>query len=334
VDASCKWNHEALYANRLIWLIIGAMTLVFIVAGWNLNIYLDLRSAWKAALAIVCCLAISWIYRWLRPDPWIAFGARALAQLAIILSLGVLLSYVAAATSLPYRDGDFHWIDQWLGLDSVSYLRFLNERPQLYRVISLCYASIRLQTVLVVGALVAASQFGRLQTYVIAVALALAVTLAVFILLPAGNIYSGLNISPADFPNLSLAAAFDHVVPLAAARNHTGYTINFDALAGLISFPSFHTASAVMFSWALFPLRKLRWWVVALNVLMVAGTPVDGGHYFIDLAGGVVVAWIAVLLAGRLQTACRAVVCSNVGCSDMRLGATGQSAAREEQMSS
>jgi len=248
VDVSCKCNNDTLWSNRLIWLIIGGMAMVFFVAGWSLGISLDLRSAWKAILAIVCCLAISWFYRWLRPDPWIAFGARALAQLAIILSLGVLLSYVAAATSFPYRDGDFHAIDQWFGLDSVSYHRFLNERPQLHRVISISYASIRLQTVLVVGALVAASKFERLQTYVIAVAVALVMTLAVFILLPAGNIYSGLNISPSDFPNLSLAGAFDHVAPLAAARNHTGYIIDFDALAGLISFPSFHTASAIMFS--------------------------------------------------------------------------------------
>jgi hypothetical protein len=299
------------WSNRLIWLIIGTMTLVFIVASWDLGIYLDLRSAWKAALAIVCSLAISWIYRWLRPDPWISFGARSLAQLAIILSLGVLLSYVAAATSLPYRDGEFHAIDQWLGLDSAGYLGFLNERPRLYRVISISYASIRLQTVLVVGALVAASKFERLQTYVIAVAVALVMTLAVFIVLPAGNIYSGLNISPADFPNLSLAGAFDHVAPLAAARNHTGYVIDFDALAGLISFPSFHTASAIMFAWAVFPLRKLWWWVFALNVLMVAGTPVDGGHYFADLGGGAAVAWAAVVLARRLQTACRAKDCLN-----------------------
>ncbi len=323
MDVFCKLNNETLWSNRLIWLIIGAMTVVFVVAGWNLEIYLDLRSAWKAMLAIACCLAISWIYRWLRPDRWIAFGARALAQLAIILSLGVLLSYVAAATGFPYRDSDFHAIDQWLGLDSVNYLRFLNERPQLYRVISISYASIRLQTVLVVGALVAASRFERLQTYVIAVAVALAMTLAVFILLPAGNIYSGLNISPADFPNLSLGA-LDHVAPLAAARNRTGYIIDFDALAGLISFPSFHTASAIMFSWAVFPLRRLRWWVVALNVLMVAGTPVDGGHYFVDLAGGVAVAWVAVVLAGRLQTACRAI-----GCPEARLSAAEHGAARE-----
>lgn len=308
--AYCAWNNEGVCANRLIWLIIGAMIVVFTIGGWCLGICLDLRSAWKAILAIVCCLAISWFYRWLRPDPWIAFGARALAQLAIILSLGVLLTYVAAATNFPYRDGDFHAIDQWLGLDSVTYLRFFNERPHLYRVIAASYASIRLQTVLVVGALVAASKFERLQTYVIAVAAALAITLAAFIVLPAGNIYTGLNISPTNFPNLSLSGAFDHVAPLAAARNHTGYTIDFGALAGLISFPSFHTASAVMFSWAVFPLRKLRSWVFALNVLMVAGTPVDGGHYFIDLAGGLATACIAVFSAVWLQRACGLVVCS------------------------
>jgi membrane-associated phospholipid phosphatase len=303
VGAPSAWSNELSRADRLIWLIIGSMTAVFAVVSWRTGICLDIRSTWQADLAVAGCLAISWFYRRIRPDPWIAMGARTIAQLAIILTLGVLLSYVAAAPAFPYRDADFHSIDQRLGLDSLAYLHFLDARPLLHGVIGMAYASIRLQTVLVVCALVAASDFGRLQRYVIAVAVALVMTLTVFVFLPAGNIYTGLDISPKDFPNLSLPGVFDHVAPLAAARNGASYTIDFNALAGLISFPSFHTASAIMFSWALFSLPKLRWGVLALNVLMVAGTPIDGGHYFIDLAGGAAVAWLAILCAAWLQRA-------------------------------
>jgi hypothetical protein len=277
------------------------MAVIFAVASWSTGIRPDFHSARAASLAIACCLAISWFYRRFRPDPWIALGAETIAQLAIILTLGVLLSYVAAAPAFPYRDSAFHAIDQWLGLDSIAYLRFFNERPLVYRVIALAYGSIRLQTLLVVGALIAASEFERLQKYVIAVAVALAITLTVFVFLPAGNIYTGLDISPKDFPNLSFSGVFDHVAPLAAARGGAAFIIDFNALAGLISFPSFHTASAIMFSWAVIPMHRLRWCVFVLNILMVAGTPVDGGHYFIDLVGGAIVAGAAILCAGLLQ---------------------------------
>lgn len=303
MGASSHWNNELIRTNRLIWSIVGAMAVVFAVASWRTGIRPDFHSARAASLAIACCLAISWFYRWFRPDPWIALGAETMAQLAIILTLGVLLSYVAAAPAFPYRDSAFHAIDQWLGFDSIGYLRFFNERPLAYRVTALAYGSMRLQTVLVVGALIAASEFERLQRYVIAVAVALAITLTVFVFLPAGNIYTGLNILQKDFPNLSFPGVFDHVAPLAAARGGVRFFIDFNALAGLISFPSFHTASAIMFSWAVIPLHRLRWCVFALNVLMVAATPVDGGHYFIDLVGGAIVAWIAILCAGLLQRA-------------------------------
>jgi len=56
-----------------------------------------------------------------------------------------------------------------------------------------------------------------------------------------------------------------------------------------------------MFSWAVIPMHRLRWCVFVLNILMVAGTPVDGGHYFIDLVGGAIVAGAAILCAGLLQ---------------------------------
>ena len=52
---------------------------------------------------------------------------------------------------------------------------------------------------------------------------------------------------------------------------------------GLISFPSFHTAGALMTTWAL---RRSRIWVTLLGVLntgLIAATVLLGAHYVIDL---------------------------------------------------
>jgi membrane-associated phospholipid phosphatase len=67
-------------------------------------------------------------------------------------------------------------------------------------------------------------------------------------------------------------------------------------LTGIVSFPSFHAASAVLYLWALWPVRYLGGIAAALNLLMIAATPVIGAHYIIDVFGGVALAAISILL--------------------------------------
>src|SRR5262249_48360851 len=71
-------------------------------------------------------------------------------------------------------------------------------------------------------------------------------------------------------------------------------SIPLDNLEGLITFPSFHTAGAIMFIWALRKVPYVRRPALALNAALLAATLIDGTHYFIDLVGGAVVAFAAI----------------------------------------
>ena len=53
-------------------------------------------------------------------------------------------------------------------------------------------------------------------------------------------------------------------------------SIPLDNLEGLITFPSFHTAGAIMFIWALRKVPYVRWPAIALNAALIASTPIDG----------------------------------------------------------
>ena len=63
---------------------------------------------------------------------------------------------------------------------------------------------------------------------------------------------------------------------------------------GLTAFPSFHTIMALLFAFA-FRGTFLRWPAFALGALTIFATPVMGGHYFVDLLGGVAVFAITAL---------------------------------------
>ena len=47
--------------------------------------------------------------------------------------------------------------------------------------------------------------------------------------------------------------------------------------------------------WALWPVRGFGVLAVAMNVLMIAATPVIGAHYVIDVIGGVLLAALCII---------------------------------------
>ena len=75
-------------------------------------------------------------------------------------------------------------------------------------------------------------------------------------------------------------------------------------ITGIVSFPSFHAASAVLYIWALSPVRYVGGAAVILNLLMMASTPVISTSCMIDVFGGVALAVIGIWLAKYLPTWC------------------------------
>jgi membrane-associated phospholipid phosphatase len=63
---------------------------------------------------------------------------------------------------------------------------------------------------------------------------------------------------------------------------------------GLISFPSYHAATALLYIWAAWRTPVLKWIVLLLNIAMLLATPLHGSHYFVDVIAGAVVAFITI----------------------------------------
>jgi membrane-associated phospholipid phosphatase len=280
--------------SRAIWAIAAALFVAVCFSYWIAHLSYDFLSGLKASVAIAGCVAISVCYRRWRPDPWISNGAECTAQIAVIMTLGVLISYPLAALSFPYRDAELHAIDRALGLDWRAYLGFFSSHPLFSAACKLAYCSMRCQYLLVIVALVATSNFRRLQRYIIATTLALTVTLIIFAFVPAVGSYVFLNIEANDYVSLMPSVTSEQARHLQAMRTAADFLIAADKLEGLISFPSFHTVCGLLFTWAVWPVKPLRWWIAGLNAMMIAAVPIEGAHYFVDAIGGAVVAACAV----------------------------------------
>jgi membrane-associated phospholipid phosphatase len=148
----------------------------------------------------------------------------------------------------------------------------------------------------VFGLLFFARQTDRIYRFVAAHGLALIITVFVFFFFPARAAFAHYLPSESYVPVNALS--YGHVI--SALRGGSLQTIDFTKLDGIITFPSFHAAMAVVFAWAAWPVWWARIPMVVANVLMwLAAVPI-GGHYAIDLLGGSVISIIAIVAVDRI----------------------------------
>jgi hypothetical protein len=238
-----------------------------------------------------------------RRDPQVIFVLGSTAQIVLVTVVMSPLTYVAAATDLPLRDAELLALDRALGLDWAAYVALVNEHPALSVWLDYGYSMIRWPLFAIPVVLTAARRYGRLQDFTLAFALALMATTIVSALVPAIGVYQQIGLDPAALAHINPQAYLDQVRDLEPVRTGALRQIDLFGLAGIVTFPSFHAASAVLYAWALWPVRWIRPIALAANAAMLASTPIAGGHYFCDLLAGVAVALVAIVVAVRLGRA-------------------------------
>lgn len=239
-----------------------------------------------------------------RRDPQVVFVLGSTAQIALVTLAMAPLTYVAAAANFPMQDENLLAIDRALGLDWLAYVSYVNERPLLATWLNFGYGMIQWPIFLIPVILAAAHRYCRIQEFTLAFALALIVTTIISTFVPAIGVFQQLGLDPVAFKNLHPQAYLDQFRDLPQVRDGTLRELELFALAGVVTFPSFHAASAVLFAWAFWPVRWMRPVAVLANGAMLVSTPVDGGHYFVDVFAGIAVAALAIVAAcwvsGRL----------------------------------
>ena len=150
----------------------------------------------------------------------------------------------------------------------------------------------------------------RLQEFTFAFAIALIVTTAISALVPAIGVFQQIGVDPAAFVNIEPGAYLAQMRDLGPVREGILRELDLLNLAGIVTFPSFHACSAVLYVWALWSVWWMRPFALLANGAMLASTPVDGGHYFIDVFAGIAVAVLAIWVARAVSRRIREPVVS------------------------
>ncbi len=143
-------------------------------------------------------------------------------------------------------------------------------------------------------------RYRALQVSTIALLLTLIVTYGIAWVLPALGTYEFYGIDPTLHPNIAVRVASLHVPEIMGMRDGSILNISRLAPTGLITFPSFHAANAVLLAWALWHIPYLRYPGLILNGLMLLATPLHGSHFLVDVLAGALNAALAIAAASIL----------------------------------
>jgi membrane-associated phospholipid phosphatase len=283
--------------TRLLWCGTALVTLTALIGSAAAGLSVDFKSNPALLLLAGAYAAITFFYRRIRFDERLSQALIVVAQLLLIMLFGLVCSYAAAVTAMPYRDAELLAIDQWLGFDRSSYVRVFTDSPWKIHLSNFVYLSMLSQLALTCFLLIITNRMEQLQRFVAGYGIALVSTIAVFIFVPAVGAFVYFDLTPAQYASLPIDV-YTPARTLDAVRSGVLKIVRLDNFEGLIAFPSFHTAAAILYAWALWPIKSVRWPIAVLNLAIISTTPVCGAHYAIDVIAGAAVALGSIAVSG------------------------------------
>jgi hypothetical protein len=206
--------------------------------------------------------------------------------------LGAVLTYLAVYGRQSLYDAEFIGMDRALGFAWPAWRDYVHARPLLDRVLGYAYDSLLMQIAFSVLCFAHLGQRQRNSELFWCVVIALLFTAAGSGLYPA--------VGALAYFDIDLARAV-HLVDLNRLRLGGQEIFSVPAMQGIVTWPSYHAALAVLFAYVHrgYFLRFVA--MAALNVVMLVSTLTYGGHYLVDVLGGIAAAALAIAIVRSMQ---------------------------------
>jgi membrane-associated phospholipid phosphatase len=216
---------------------------------------------------------------------------RTVLALVLFTNAASVLSYILTGIlPLPRWDGALATADRALGLNWLDMCQWFVRHPAIEANAHTVYLSLGPEMLFLFFALELLGHHNQARAFLLLFVVSVIAALSIGILIPAAG--------PVVYYHLPVPSGTVYISQMADLRNGTLRTINpFDS-EGLVVFPSFHTVLAVLCAYAARPLRILKIPLLALNLLIILSSPFEGGHYFIDIIAGIILAALIISVPG------------------------------------
>lgn len=203
--------------------------------------------------------------------------------------LGVLALAVMLTPSPWVLSYQLLHIDQWMGFHQIHVMHWMGRHLQLAQTFAWAYESWGWQALLVAPVLTICKQFPRACYFLFYSTILSLVFCLIYVIWP--------SLSPAAaLPEHIFAdSCYACIHRFELLRHHHYYAFG---TCGLIDFPSYHAAIAMLAIWACWRIKGLNLIVIILNTWIILATFLLGYHFLVDvIASFVIVA--AMLLIGN-----------------------------------
>ena len=237
-----------------------------------------------ACIALLGGLGVFYTYK--RPLPIMQNILFSTVFLVVLTNGLAMLSYLLVSINLPLQDANLAKIDVLLGYDWYGALGLANDHYIIGKLLTAAYNSSLIQVLVVVLVLGFTNRRERLMEFFTTYSFSLTAVIILSALIPAAGAYVYLKPPPELYANLNPAAGVWHLEHFNALRDGSMRHLNLLNVHGLVTFPSFHTALAVLTVFTFRGMGKLFVGALILNALVIASTLTEGGHYLIDVIAG------------------------------------------------
>jgi membrane-associated phospholipid phosphatase len=225
--------------------------------------------------------------------PRLAHLARTGLTLVLFTNAVSILSFILTGIlPLPGWDEALATADRALGLNWLDMYRWVTRHPAIEASLHAAYDSLSPEMLILFVALELLGHHNQARAFLLWFMVSAIATLGIGTLMPAAGAFV--------YYHLPVATTTGYVSQWADLRNGTLRTINPFDNQGLVLFPSFHATLAVLCACAAWPLRIVKYPLLVLNLLIILSSPAIGGHYFIDIIAGVILAALTISLPGYI----------------------------------
>lgn len=283
------------------WALVAALLLAVAALEWRSPLAIDPSTFVALLIACTALGGTALFYRTVRKQQNFAIICIGLAQVLLFSAIGSILSYLLAREGGVLWDSRLANWDRGLGFDWPAYIHWVDRSPELTALLHLAYGSLIPQIIVLVLALGFSLRVAELRTVMLAAMLSGTITILLSALFPAVGYYVHDQLTPADLHNINPWAGFVHEADFTALRSGAMTILRLDQMQGIVTFPSYHAALATVTLWGFWSSRLawLKWPGAAVALATLFATPVDGGHYLVDVLAGMAVGATAIALAGR-----------------------------------
>jgi len=276
----------------VVWLYALTALVAFMVSGLRMDAQLT-RS--MLTIAVVGS-SLGGLVAWRSPDFALGRAAGGILQQALCGCGTIWLECVGLKSNAPFFDKWAMTFDQAIGYDWHSFASFVSSFPLLHTILGLAYNSLLLQTMATAFLLGIVAPY-RMSRFVVASAIVLMFSAGIFAFLPEATLLVYTHVSNAEFVRLGFPATHQWLNTINGIRAGTLNQLTVGDDVGIIGFPSYHCAGALLIVWAIWPMRAGRYIFVPLNIALIASTLIFGWHYMADLCGGALVMGLGVWLS-------------------------------------